>query len=116
MADEATLAALVTDVAAHGLRSPILVHDDGEQRWLVDGRNRLEACRRAGVQPTFAPYAGDPADIGALVVSLNLARRHLSTGQRACLAVELVLPRFEAGGPGWSCRGNPRGPGPCRGL
>ena len=49
---------------------------------LVDGRNRRAACRLAGVEPrsTTLPDGADPV---AYVLSANVARRHLSPGQRA---------------------------------
>jgi len=46
-----------------------------------DGRNRLEACHRAGVEPHFWTFDGD--DPVAFILSVNVHRRHLSKGQRA---------------------------------
>lgn len=71
------LDALAGDITANGLREPIVLDTD---RALIDGRNRLAACERADVDPTFEIYDGDPI---AYIVSANIARRHLSTGQRA---------------------------------
>jgi hypothetical protein len=48
---------------------------------LIDGRNRMEGCRRGGVPPTFVPL-GQRAPV-ALILSANVARRHLSKGQQA---------------------------------
>ena len=47
---------------------------------LLDGRNRLAACKLAGVEPRIEVYDGD--DEGAFVRSSN-ERRHQSTGSRA---------------------------------
>lgn len=70
---------LAADVRANGLLHPIVLDHDGV---LIDGRNRLEACRRAGVAPRFValPPGADPV---AHILSLNIARRHLNAGQRA---------------------------------
>ena len=56
-------------------------------RWLLDGRNRLAACKLAGVDPTFVVVDTDAA---AFVLSSNDRRRHASTGARAA-SVALVL-------------------------
>jgi hypothetical protein len=45
---------------------------------IVDGRNRLAACKIADVKPTFEKLNGqDPL---AYIVSANLARRNLTKG------------------------------------
>ena len=50
-------------------------------RALIDGRNRLAACRMAGVEPLYASLNGhDPV---AYILSANVARRNLTKGQRA---------------------------------
>jgi hypothetical protein len=59
---------------------------------LLDGRNRAEACRRAGVTPTTTVYTGD--DPVGYVMSVNLERRHLNEDERGFLAVRL-LPMLE---------------------
>lgn len=89
--DGVALQQLTDDVREHGLLEPIALLD-GE---ILDGRNRLTACELAEVKPRFVD-----ADLGGMspveyVVSHNLHRRHLTTGQRAALALDL-LPRLEA--------------------
>jgi ParB-like chromosome segregation protein Spo0J len=42
---------LAADIKARGLRLPII--RDKEGKTLIDGRNRLVACEKAGVQPDF---------------------------------------------------------------
>lgn len=75
---------LVDDIREHGLREPIVLLD-GE---VLDGRNRLKACRESGVEPRFTEFHGnDPA---AFVISLNLKRRHLSESQRSMVAAKLA--------------------------
>src|SRR5690606_10234759 len=62
----------------------------------LDGWNRHEACKIAGVKPIFTTYTGrDPV---AYVKSLNWARRHMDAGQRAQAIVALSNWR-EAGRP-----------------
>jgi ParB-like chromosome segregation protein Spo0J len=74
---------LADDIKKNGLNYGILVC----QGMVLDGRNRLRACKLAGVQPKFDPidfrYAADP-DQAALdfVLSCNLHRRHLTPAQR----------------------------------
>lgn len=84
------LAALAEDIAARGLLVPGARLSDG---LVLDGRNRAAACELAGVPMRWETYAGD--DPVSYVVSVNVRRRHLTDGQRAMLAVEL-LPLYEA--------------------
>lgn len=77
MSDE-ELDDLAEDIKANGLIHPIVRNADGV---LIDGRNRLEACRRAEVEPSFVELDGhDPV---AFILSANITRRHLSKGQIA---------------------------------
>ncbi len=75
---------LVEDIAAHGLREPIVVHEE----MILDGRNRHRACLEAGVEPRTTVYDGD--EPLAYVVSVNLHRRHLTTSQRAMIAAKMA--------------------------
>ncbi len=55
---------------------------------LIDGRNRREACRRAGIIPDYVLLDGqDPV---TYILSANITRRHMTKGQRA-MAVARVL-------------------------
>ena len=84
MMDGDALNELAEDIRAHGLEHPIIMHDGK----VLDGRNRLEACKRASVAPRFEDWhgAGDPLE---WVVSTNLHRRHLTASQRAMIGAEL---------------------------
>jgi hypothetical protein len=75
--------ALVTDIRAEGLHNPIVLHEG----LVLDGRNRLLACEKAGVEPRFEQWSGKGSPT-AWVLSLNLQRRHLTAGQRAMVAAE----------------------------
>lgn len=77
MLNEEALAELAADIEANGQRDPIMVNKDGV---LLDGRNRLAACERLGIDPLIEFYKGD--DEGAFVRSSN-ERRHQPTGSRA---------------------------------
>lgn len=88
--DEARLQSLADDIGKRGLRYPILRNGNG---LILDGRNRLHACRISGVSPRFETYTGD--DEVAEIVSCNLERRHLNENERALMAVRM-LPHYEA--------------------
>jgi hypothetical protein len=85
MLSECELVELADDIAKRGLTHAVVLTEDGV---LLDGRNRVAACTRAGVKPRFTTYIGD--DPTGYVVSINLRRRHLSEEERAFLAVRLV--------------------------
>jgi hypothetical protein len=69
--------ALVADIKANGLHNCITLYDGK----VLDGQNRLRACEAAGVEPLFDQYDGD--DPLGFVMSMNVARRHLSVEQRS---------------------------------
>ena len=82
--------ALRTDIADHGLRVPITLHEGK----ILDGRNRYAACRLAGVEPRFEEWSGTGSPI-EWVLSLNLHRRHLDASQRAMVGAR-AMPQLEA--------------------
>lgn len=79
--------ALVADIKEHGQRDAILLTPDDQ---VLDGINRLLACREAGIEPRFEITNEPPEKWVALVISKNLVRRHLTPSQRAAIAAELV--------------------------
>lgn len=87
MLGEPDLAALAEDIRAHGLRNPVVVIGSK----VLDGRNRLAACERLGIEATFVQYEGD--DPVAFVLSHNLHRRHLNESQRAMVAARIATLR-----------------------
>lgn len=83
---EAEFNELKADIAAYGLRMPILCY----QGKVVDGRHRLRACIELGIDPRFEEMAAaNDAEMQATVVSINLHRRHLDINQRALIAARL---------------------------
>ena len=73
----------VADIKTNGLLEPITIHEG----MILDGRNRWNACKAAGVEPQFLEFDGD--DPLAFVLSLNVHRRHLSESQRGMIAARL---------------------------
>lgn len=84
MMDDAEYAALRDDIAEHGLREPLWVY----RGKLIDGRNRLKACMELGIEPITREWDGE-GSLVALVVGLNLHRRHLTASQRAMVGVHV---------------------------
>lgn len=75
------LSALVTDIKANGLLSPVVVFE-GQ---VLDGWHRYSACLLAGVTPRLVEFGdGDPV---AFVISQNLHRRQMTSSQRAAAVV-----------------------------
>lgn len=88
MLSEEELDDLAADIKANGLLQPLVVKDGV----LIDGRNRREACQRAGVEPRVEELNGtDPV---AYILATNVNRRHLTKGQRA-MAVAKLYPEPE---------------------
>ncbi len=86
MMTEEELDELAADIKENGLLNPIIKDNDGI---LIDGRNRLEACKRAGVLPTFETLNGiDPI---VFIMSSNDKRRHMTKGQRAMIAAKVAV-------------------------
>lgn len=78
---------LVEDIKAHGLREPIWLFEG----MILDGRNRITACPRAGVRPIFRQF--DPATMGSpedFVVSANANRRHLTLEDKKRVAAKMI--------------------------
>jgi len=78
---------MAESIRKEGLLNPCVRQGDV----LLDGRNRLVACKLAGVEPRFIEYTGDSPV--AFIIGVNLARRHLDKGQKIALALE-IEPHF----------------------
>jgi hypothetical protein len=76
------------DIRNNGQREPITLFENQ----ILDGRHRYRACKELGLDVDCKHYEGtEPA---AFVISLNVNRRSLTTGQKAAIAVEF-LPELE---------------------
>jgi N6-adenosine-specific RNA methylase IME4 len=75
---------LAEDIKLNGLLTTIVTYENK----VLDGRNRLKACAKTGVEPRFEAYTGD--NPLSYVVSLNLKRRHLDESQRAMVSARLA--------------------------
>jgi len=83
-----SFARLKADIGANGLIEPIWVYENQ----ILDGRNRERACRELSFEPDYRDYTGDsPTEF---VMSLNFERRHLTSSQRAMIAIK-ALPVLE---------------------
>ena len=82
--------ALVADVAKRGVIQPVVVHDGK----IIDGRHRWLACEKLGCACPTVEWTGGAESAVEHVVALNASRRHMTPGQRACVAVDL-LPHLE---------------------
>jgi len=75
---------LCNDIVEHGLLQPIVVSGD----LILDGRNRLRACRERGIPPIFVEFEslGRTCSVEEYIWSMNIHRRHLTSDQRAAIA------------------------------
>ena len=80
---------LVEDIKKNGLKETVKADHLGQ---IVDGRNRLRACEKAGIEPEIETLP-ENTDVLSLIIQKNLLRRHLSVGQRAMIAADLVTMR-----------------------
>jgi ParB/RepB/Spo0J family partition protein len=80
-ADE--LADLAADIGERGLLHPVVLDADG---LVLDGRNRLAACKLAGIDPEFVTYEGD--DPAGYALASNIQRRNLTKSQTAMIAAK----------------------------
>lgn len=89
MASEEELEELAASIATVGLINPVVLTPAG---LVLDGRNRLEACKRAGVDPTFTVHDGDDDEYKEFVIGVNTTgRRESMTVQIAAVSVALIL-------------------------
>jgi len=73
---------LADTIKEDGQLFPIILSVSGR---LLDGRNRLAACKLAKVEPVFEVYEGDEA---IFALKANTARRSLTKGQLAMIGAQ----------------------------
>lgn len=75
--------ALVNDIKENGLINPIVLFENQ----ILDGKHRYKACLELGIEPKIETFKGNKEQALHFVISQNIARRHLLTGQKAALAI-----------------------------
>ena len=86
---DAEFAALVADIRERGQLEPVWTFEGK----VIDGRHRLLACKKLGIEPRTREWDG-AGSLLEFVISLNLQRRHLKESQRAMIAARM-MPAFE---------------------
>lgn len=81
---EMEFAHFVADIEQRGLQEPIWRY----QGKIIDGVHRYRACQQLGREPTYREWDG-VGSLVAFVVSLNLERRHLTSSQKAMIALNV---------------------------
>lgn len=105
MASQDELDELAASIATVGLIHPIVLTPQG---LVLDGRNRLAACEKAGVEPIFETRDGDHDDYKEFVIGANTTgRRESMTVQIAAASVALVLGHERRKNGRWKYGSNP---------
>ncbi|MBB5408573.1 hypothetical protein HDG34_002510 [Paraburkholderia sp. HC6.4b] len=105
MRSDDDLDAMAASIKANGLRMPVVLgmaataEGFPPQLCLIDGRNRIAACKRAGVTPHTIMLDGQDTD--AFIADANLERRDLTKGQKAML-IAVRFPNKQQGKKGTS--------------
>lgn len=72
---------LERDIQANGQGQPIILFEGK----ILDGRHRYAVCQKLKLTPETTTFTGTEAEAKALVLSLNVHRRHLSFEQKSKL-------------------------------
>ena len=80
MLSEEELRRLADSITETGQIHPCLMTPDGLG---LDGRNRVAACKIAGVKPEWAVTDADPVGV---IIAGNVNHRHMTIGQQAMAA------------------------------
>ena len=113
MMSDAELEELGEDIFQNGQCIPAMTWNG----MVIDGRNRIEACKRKKIEPLVKDCSkqfDDEAEVITFIISMNLKRRQLTASQKAVLAVEL-LPMFESAAKARQQKGSEKIPYPEQG-
>lgn len=77
---------LAKDIERNGLFTPITLFDGK----ILDGLHRYCACLHAGVASEFQQFSGSYEEAKRFVISQNLRRRHLTSGQMAMFIAQIA--------------------------
>lgn len=91
------MADMVESIKTNGQREPITIAKVGEQWMLIDGRNRREACRQAGITPHYRIFEGDEYEIKAFILDSD-NRRHNRRAQRSMRLAFMFPEETKRGG------------------
>lgn len=72
---------LERDIEANGQRQPITIYNG----MILDGRHRYAVCLKLGIEPKTETFTGTEDEAKALVLSLNIHRRHLTFDQKQAI-------------------------------
>jgi hypothetical protein len=89
---------LKADIAARGIRLPILVSKNRDT--ILDGRNRMMAAHDLKLKDAQVPieiFTGKPEQEVAEIISRNIHRRHLTDDQRVAIVAKLRGPQLAKG-------------------
>jgi ParB-like chromosome segregation protein Spo0J len=90
MMSEPELDALAAGITKNGLTQPVVFW--GKPGLLIDGRNRIEAWVRAGIdEPIRHFHVDESVDPYDYVVSANIQRRHLTVEDKVKIAADLLV-------------------------
>ena len=107
--DEKEFDGLVSNLRVTGLLNPIVLFEGK----VLDGRNRLLACKEAGIPPRFVDWDGTGGSPEEWVVAQNLSRRSLTIDQKAVASLywardfkptQEQKTKFTEGGTKWDSR------------
>jgi hypothetical protein len=89
MLEPEDLESLAQHIKEHGLQNPIVIDDNGV---LIDGRMRLAACDKVGVEPRYQRLKG--GDPEAYIWGANGQRRQMTKGQKAMIAAMSINENY----------------------
>ena len=88
---DAEIDGLAKSIKEDGQTDPAVISDGV----LLDGRHRIAACFKLGIDVDVVEFDGEPGTEVAWILAKNFRRRHLNTGQKAMIAASF-LPGFQA--------------------